>query len=206
MQKPFTPPIAITDTHLGKINAFSGTVVDLQRPTEDMINIDDIAHALSNICRFGGHCSPFFSVAQHSVLVAALAPDELKLAALLHDAPEAYLGDVISPLKKLLKNYAEYEAAFEIVIGNKFGINKAALVAVKQYDLLALHIEHEALQCKRPERLNSILREITFNNYGTGWNPYHAEYEFLAAFVNYCKPEPVPMPFINNAAIEPEQV
>lgn len=76
--------------------------LDLQ-PGE--VQIEEIAHALSNICRFGGRCSEFYSVAQHSVLVATivahtLGRPDLELAGLMHDAAEAYLGDIPTPLKR----------------------------------------------------------------------------------------------------------
>ena len=69
-------------------------------PTVDSIDIIDIAHALAMTCRFGGHCKVFYSVAQHSVLVAEKAPPHLALRALMHDAPEAYVGDLVRPIKK----------------------------------------------------------------------------------------------------------
>jgi hypothetical protein len=71
-------------------------------PRPEDIDIVDIAHALAMTCRYGGHCKQFYSVAQHSVLVAGKAPAHLALRALLHDAPEALtgFGDVIRPMKK----------------------------------------------------------------------------------------------------------
>src|SRR5688572_18527016 len=75
-------------------------------PRADEICIDDIAQALAKVCRFGGHCCDFYSVAQHSVLVAHLVErshPQLALHALLHDAAEAYLGDFTQPLKPYLR-------------------------------------------------------------------------------------------------------
>lgn len=95
-------------THTGKkFRPFSPRIED--------IDIEDIAHALSNLCRFNGHTSKFYSVAEHSILVSELCPDELKLKGLLHDAAEAYLGDVPSPLKT-----ESHEAAETILLGKIF--------------------------------------------------------------------------------------
>ena len=68
-------------------------------PRADEVLLEDIAHALSRVCRYGGHCLDWYSVAQHSIFVADLVPQPLKLHALLHDAEEAYTGDLIRPLK-----------------------------------------------------------------------------------------------------------
>jgi hypothetical protein len=91
-------------------------------PKIEAIDILDIAHALSNICRFGGHCSEFYSVAEHSILVSVLCPPELKLAGLLHDAAEAYLGDIPTPLKSLAFRGAEIKLME--VIYRKYGCVK----------------------------------------------------------------------------------
>lgn len=129
----------------GVFNARNGALINLNRPSVDMIDVEDIASALSKICRFGGHSNAFYSVAQHSCLVAALAPEYLCREALLHDAAEAYLGDVIKPLKNLLGlAYEELEKEFMQVIMQKFGLDASRLLEIKQYDKQALEIEHNA--------------------------------------------------------------
>jgi hypothetical protein len=131
----------------GKINAYSGRVIDFKKPTPDMIVPSDIANALGKICRFGGQISHYYSVAQHSVLVEHLAPLELKRAALLHDAAEAYLGDVITPLKKLLGNtYAWLEQEFEEAIFTQFNEPIDNIKLVKPYDMLAYQMENNAFK------------------------------------------------------------
>ena len=78
-------------------------------PRIDDVDIEDIAHGLAYQCRFNGQTNAFYSVAQHSLIVAALVPEELRFAALLHDAAEAYLGDMVKPLKVLLPGFSEIE-------------------------------------------------------------------------------------------------
>lgn len=104
------------------IETRSGKRFDYDNPSPDSIDIDDIAYALSNLCRFTGHVR-FFSVAEHSVLVAGRVAPELRLAALLHDASEAYLGDIASPLKYLLPDYKRIEARVEACIFDRFNIS-----------------------------------------------------------------------------------
>lgn len=84
----------------------SGRKFDLARPTADMVDPADIAHSLSMQCRFNGHTSRYYSVAQHSYLVADLVPAEDQLAGLLHDATEAYVGDLVRPLKEGMRTHA----------------------------------------------------------------------------------------------------
>lgn len=128
----------------GVFNAASGLLININNPTVDMICIDDVASALSKICRFGGHSNDFYSVAQHSVIVAKLAPGYLCREALLHDATEAYLGDVIKPLKNILgAAYEDIEARFMDIICKKFDLSPLRLLEVKQYDKQALSLEHE---------------------------------------------------------------
>jgi uncharacterized protein len=131
----------------------SGIVVDYTGATETVILLEDIAHALSMTCRFNGHCKVFYSVAEHSVNVAKLvnfaftekphnkAP--VVLAALLHDAHEAYVGDVITPMKKALGvSYTTLEYHFNRMIGLTFGVALNDLhPIVKQADLAMLEAE-----------------------------------------------------------------
>lgn len=84
------------------MEAYSGRQVDLLMPCPSQISIDDIAHHLSQINRFNGATSRPYSVAQHSIYVSMLVPDEIALFGLLHDAHEAYLGDLNTPLKNAL--------------------------------------------------------------------------------------------------------
>ena len=118
----------------------SGLKVNVQNPAVDAFDIKDIAYALSNTCRFNGHCAGFYSVAEHSVAVALRLPRNLRLAGLLHDATEAYLGDVPSPIKQFLPDYKEMEHVFTVAIGKKFDVDLFD-PAIKEADVDALFTE-----------------------------------------------------------------
>lgn len=105
------------------------------------LNIKDIAHALGMICRFQGHVKKFSSVAEHSVLVSWLAPPNLALTGLLHDAAEAYLTDLPTPVKRQLPGYYEAEERIEKRIADKFGCNYPKPNEVRVADLLAMNTE-----------------------------------------------------------------
>jgi 5'-deoxynucleotidase YfbR-like HD superfamily hydrolase len=81
------------------IQTYQGGCFEPFNPHPDQIHIRDIAHALALTCRFTGHCLDFYSVAQHSVMVSQIVSHKHALAGLLHDASEAYLTDVASPIK-----------------------------------------------------------------------------------------------------------
>lgn len=118
---------------------------DLLNPTPDKVRPEDIAYALARICRFNGHTRCHYSVAEHSIRVAALVPVEHQLAALLHDAPEAYIGDVSSPLKALLPEYRAIEQRIWSAICERFGIPTELPQCVKQADLTMLATERRDL-------------------------------------------------------------
>lgn len=92
------------------LHTYTGICAEILAPTVDMVCIEDIARSLSNQCRFNGHVREFYSVAQHSVYVSNAVHDGLAIPALLHDAAEAYLGDLIRPIKRHTKAGREFEA------------------------------------------------------------------------------------------------
>lgn len=104
------------------ITTASGKFFDILKPEEYEYDIEEIATALSNLCRYTGHVNTFYSVAEHSVLVSRIVPERLAMAGLLHDASEAYLGDVSSPLKKLLPEYKRIEDRVQRAIAGAFGV------------------------------------------------------------------------------------
>ena len=145
-------------------------------PGQVLIIIEDIAHALSNICRFNGHSRVFYSVAQHSVLMAEYISIGYKNAALLHDAHEAYIGDVSSPLKSLLPDYQSIEQKIQRNVLQVFGLDSVPQ-AVKDLDkqmliteMLALDLWDDALDMDLYNRLDIEIHP---------WIPEKAEKEFL---------------------------
>lgn len=146
-----------TDTRIGNWLGLDGTgrrFYPLDPRPED-VTIEDIAHALSNVCRWGGRVREFYSVAQHSVHVAQIVErthPHRALHGLLHDAAEAYLGDIPTPLKKGLRMKVNGETTMAIrdvesgileVIAAKFGMREFFRIgpAVHRADALALATE-----------------------------------------------------------------
>ncbi len=123
------------------IQTYTGLVFDLNHITQGSISIIDIAHALSMQVRWGGHLPQFYSVAEHSMRVASIVPPRYKLAALLHDASEAYLGDLPGPFKKLMPTYQAYEKKIMVAVANKYGFEFPLPAEVKAADKEILHQE-----------------------------------------------------------------
>jgi hypothetical protein len=132
------------------IRSCFGRKIDLRDPWSTTIDIREIAHALSRICRFGAHLYPgqFYSVAAHSVMVSRLVPPHLAAAGLLHDASEAYLGsDIPKPLKDMIPEYRRIEGPWHKRIQEFYGIKltPGAIVAIKAADDIAYATEKRDL-------------------------------------------------------------
>ncbi len=128
------------------ISTFTGKHFDFINIIADDICIKDIAQGLSNECRFAGQIDQFYSVAQHSVYVSQIVPQEYALEALLHDASEAYCKDLPSPLKALLPEYKAIEKKVQKVICYKWDIPRIISGVVHYADLTMLATERRDLE------------------------------------------------------------
>ena len=133
------------------MQTYTGKAYFFNDPQPEDIDIRDIAHGLSNLCRFGGHCKRFYRVAEHSVLVSMQVPAEHALQALLHDATEAYVVDVPRPLKRLLgDNYAQVEATAWRAIARAMGVPVELHASIKHADNTVLLAERDVLLGRPP--------------------------------------------------------
>lgn len=122
---------------------YTGKHVHALCPSPEEIDIDDIAHSLSQMCRFLGHTDGFHSIAQHSVLVSELVPRQDALWGLLHDASEAYLCDLPAPIKREpeMSFYRIAEDRLMLAICKRFGLQPEMPEYVKVADKLAVATE-----------------------------------------------------------------
>jgi 5'-deoxynucleotidase YfbR-like HD superfamily hydrolase len=188
------------------IQTYTGRAFDLLDPKPEQIDVLDIAHALSNICRFTGHVREFYSVAQHSCLVAEIisdlwragpgsrpCPELVQLAALLHDAPEAYIGDVSTPLKRAMRcegtlsEYDVIEGRIESAILGRFlwpgaAPDDSVRTLIKRADMIALATEHAALFTGPTPRSWGLELPKPWPYKIEPWAPAKAQQEFLQAF------------------------
>lgn len=161
----------------------SGNYFDFLVPHTCDICIEDIAHALSNICRFGGHTHKFYSVAQHSVLVShEVDKDNLGMEGLMHDAAEAFIGDVSRPLKQLLPDYKVIEQRVEKAIFPIFGISYPLPSIVKHADLVLLATEQRDLMPEHDDQWALITNIVPLIATIEPWTPEQSFREFMMRY------------------------
>jgi len=162
----------------------SGNYLDLLDPTNCTFTIEDIAHGLSNVCRFAGQCEPFYSVAEHSFHVSCIVPDEHAYAGLMHDAAEAFIGDIAKPLKVLLPEYKAIEQVMEAAIFERFDV-PALGPEVKHADVVMLATEQLALMKNRDDweyTRGKTPANVTIH----AWPPATAKAMFLQRYAILC--------------------
>lgn len=128
------------------IALLSGNLFDYNDPDNSVVTIDDIATALSNVCRFSGHLHYFYSVAQHSVNCSYIVAPEFAFDALMHDTAEAFTNDIPTPLKLAVPALKELEFKIEGAMSKKFGFTFPLSIDVRLADAQMLLIEKEEIK------------------------------------------------------------
>jgi len=164
------------------MQTFTGRKYWPMDPRPHEVYIEDIAHSLGLQCRYAGHCIKFYSVAEHSVLIArhlaATHAPEVALAGLLHDAPEAYCVDIPRPLKPYLTNYKAIEQDNWLAIAARFGLPKELPRDVHNADnrIIADELVNLREMPWHARHNNPLGVKLRY------WSPEEAELEFLATF------------------------
>lgn len=122
-----------------------GVYFDYLDPDPAKVTLNAVARGLANTCRFAGQCSPFYSVAEHSILVSLIVPNEFALAGLFHDAAEAFICDMPKPLKEILPDYKDVERRVETAVFFALGVPDPLPVEVKAADVVMLATEQSQL-------------------------------------------------------------
>ena len=159
----------------------SGSYFDFEDPERSAFTIEDIAHGLAMTCRFAGQCSRYYSVAQHSVHVSHLVSRENAFAGLMHDAAEAFVGDMSKPLKDMLPAYRAIEKRVEAAVFDRFRISAPLPVEIKQIDRVMLATEQQQVMNNRDDWAltnGSAPANLTLPN----WGPAVAKAMFLERF------------------------
>lgn len=177
----FNSVVAVNVAKGPTITLASGRQFDFLDPHGSDFTIEDVAHGLAHVCRYAGQCRSFYSVAEHSILVASIVED-FAYEALLHDAAEAFIGDITRPLKQLLPDYKVIEASVEDAIIQRFDLRPDFRKCVKEADLRVLAAEQ--MQVMAPGCADWALKAgidpapITVQH----WLPPYAKAEFLNRF------------------------
>lgn len=164
------------------MQTFSGRAFWPLDPRPGDISVADISHALSLLCRYGGHTSRFYSVAEHSVLMSHVVAPEHALWALLHDAAEAYLCDLPRPIKRLMPTYQDAEDVLLFAIRQKFGLGQFPR-EVRDADNRILLDERAALMVMPPPLSWGDLEDMEPLGVEVyGWSPAVAEHMWITRF------------------------
>lgn len=164
------------------IQTYTGRAFYPLDPHPEDVDIEDIAHALANLCRFGGHCRQFYSVAEHSISVSLIVPPEYALCGLLHDAAEAFCADVPRPIKRMLgPAYKNIEIAIWTAIAARFGISPEVPKCIHDADNSCLFAEKAVLLGPEPHPWGGECSPAPILI--AGFSPAKAKELFLSRFV-----------------------
>jgi 5'-deoxynucleotidase YfbR-like HD superfamily hydrolase len=162
------------------MQTYSGRMFWPMDPRASDVHIEDIAHALSQQCRYAGHSDRFYSVAEHCVLVSRSVRSAHNLWGLLHDASEAYLVDIPRPLKPYLTNYADIEGRVMAAICERFGLLESMPDEVRSADERICNDERDALL--KPPPMPWAIDPNPIGVTIRGLPPTEAKAEFLEEF------------------------
>lgn len=170
------------------IGLLSGARMDYDAPEESDVTLDDLASALSNICRFSGHLPCFYSVAQHLVNTSRIVPSEFAFDALMHDTAEAFTNDLPTPLKWSLPIFKELEVKIESAMSRRFGFAYPYAPEVKLADTQMLLLEKKYVKLddrewpNYPDLAPEVERELLSKVDLKPWQPVRAKREFLERY------------------------
>lgn len=170
----------LNENRSGWIQTYTGIAFYPMQPRPEEIDVIDIAHALSMLCRFAGHVERFYSIAEHCVHIHDWIEDEYKFAALMHDSSEAYLVDIPKPVKNYLNEYVLIEKNLEAAIFAKYNIPYPFHPRVKEGDNRILIDERNALLKKPPMLWNHEPEPLGIKI--QNWSPEVAKEQFLDRF------------------------
>lgn len=152
-------------------------------PAIDDLDIEDIAHSLGMLCRYNGHTRRFYSVAEHSVLISQAVPPSAALWGLLHDAAEAYVGDMVRPLKRQLPQFSAIEDQILLLLAVKHDLPWPMPEVVHEADNRILLTERTALLNLNGHRWHESVEALQpLPVEVTGWHPHHAKDRFLQRY------------------------
>lgn len=158
-----------------------------------ILSINAIAHALSHICRYGGHVNSHYSVAQHSVAISYLAPPEFFLEGLLHDASEAYIGDIPAPMKHRIPEIKEFEEGIQRQIFKQYNLTWPIPQEIEELDKRICITEmqnffdklHPDMEKLIEEKLGSLDDTFNIKALKTAWPAEMAKFVFIEAYEYY---------------------
>lgn len=170
--------------------SFTGRHIAVDQPNPEVVDINDIAHALSNLCRWGGHSNVFYSIAEHGIRLARLLPPDLKMIGLLKDAPKAYVGEAQRPLKRLpaMEGWRDLRDRWALAIGGAFALGQGIRfqpALVREYDERLTHAEKRDLLGPGDARESCNLRLAKCVESIAPMTPRQALSVFLSDFETY---------------------
>lgn len=166
----------------GWMQTYTGRAFHPLEPNLDDIDIEDIAHALAMTCRYNGHCYRFYSVAEHCVILSHTVDPVNARWALMHDAAEAYIGDMVRPLKYDLPEFQAAEDRLDAAIAGKFDLGWPMPAQVKEHDTRIVIDERSQNMATAPQPWSLLAGYQPLGVTLSYWDPTRAEVEFMSRY------------------------